>query len=48
MTKKDVVAKLLNTVDYFHTAAGKFEEYSLFYDDSVSTSIIEYKLSLKK
>lgn len=47
MTKKDVVAKLLNTVDYFHTASGKFEEYSLFYDDSVSTSIIEYKLSLK-
>ena len=47
MTKKDVVAKLLNTVDYFYTAAGKFKEYSLFYDDSDSTSIVEYKLSIK-
>lgn len=47
MTKEDVVARLLNTVDYFHTAAGKFKEYSLFYDDSASTSITEYKLSIK-
>lgn len=47
MTKEDVVGKLLNTVDYFQTAAGKFEKYSLAYDDSNSTSIVEYKLSIK-
>ncbi|MER2009761.1 MAG: hypothetical protein ABS939_20180, partial [Psychrobacillus sp.] len=45
MTKEDVVSKLLNTVDYFYTAAGKFEDYAVYYDDSVSKSVTEYKLS---
>ncbi|MER2118844.1 MAG: hypothetical protein ABS935_01170 [Solibacillus sp.] len=47
MTKEDVVSKLLNTVDYFYTAAGKFEDYAVYYDDSVSKSVTEYKLSIK-
>ncbi|MFJ7734030.1 hypothetical protein ACIQXF_19400 [Lysinibacillus sp. NPDC097231] len=46
MTKEDVVSKLLNTVDYFHTAAGKFKSHDVMYDDSVSTAVIEYKISL--
>lgn len=47
LTKEDVVQKLLNTVDYFHTAAGSFEEYVLFYDDSESTTMVEFELSIK-
>ncbi|AMO85356.1 hypothetical protein B857_03833 [Solibacillus isronensis B3W22] len=47
MSKEDVVSKLLNTVDYFYTATGKFEEYSINDDDSESKSVIEYKLSIK-
>ncbi|MBM7663585.1 hypothetical protein JOC25_000041 [Solibacillus kalamii] len=47
MTKEDVVSKLLNTVDYFYTATGKFEDYSIYYDDSDSKSVTEYKLSIK-
>lgn len=47
MTKEDVVRKLLNSVDYFHTATGKFEEHVTYYDDSVSTTIVEYTLSIK-
>ncbi|WP_298468212.1 hypothetical protein [uncultured Psychrobacillus sp.] len=47
MTKEEVFVKLLNTVDYFHTAAGKFETYDLYSDDSDSTTITEYKISIK-
>ncbi|BAK16733.1 outer membrane lipoprotein-sorting protein [Solibacillus silvestris StLB046] len=47
MTKEDVVTKLLNTVDYFYTATGKFEDYSIYNDDSDSKSVTEYKISIK-
>ncbi|MFD2679147.1 hypothetical protein [Bacillus seohaeanensis] len=47
MTKEEVVVKLLNTVDYFHTAVGKFEEYNTYYDGSDSTVNTEYKISTK-
>ena len=47
MTKEEVFVKLLNTVDYFYTAAGKFETYDVYSDDSDSTTTIEFKISLK-
>ena len=34
LTKEEVLTKLLNTVDYFHTAIGKFETYDVYYDNS--------------
>jgi hypothetical protein len=48
MTKEDVVLKMLNTVDYFHTAAGKFEYFQLYDDQSASIYTVEYKHSIKK
>ncbi|QQZ08497.1 hypothetical protein [Heyndrickxia vini] len=48
MTKEDVLNKLFNTVDYFESASGKFEEYDRFKDNSTSQVDVEYKISLKK
>ncbi|WP_141431091.1 hypothetical protein [Bacillus sp. 03113] len=48
MTKEDVLIKMLNTVDYFQTAAGEFELYDMYDDNSESRSKVEYKLSLKE
>ncbi len=47
MVKEDVLNKLLNTVDYFQSASGKFETYDKFYDNSTSKVKVEYKISLK-
>ena len=41
MTKKEILTKLLNTVDYFETAIGKFELLK-----SGKKSLVEYQLSL--
>lgn len=47
MEKEDVLIKLLNTVDYFQSASGKFETYDKYYDNSTSNANIDYKISLK-
>ncbi|MGY4795319.1 hypothetical protein ACVNNN_09960 [Lysinibacillus fusiformis] len=47
MTKEDVVSKLLNSIDYFHSAAGKFEEHIIFQDGSTRTLGVTYKVSTK-
>lgn len=47
MTKEEVFTKLLNTVDYFHTAEGKFEWFTRFNDLSTSTNTVEFKISVK-
>jgi hypothetical protein len=47
MSKEEVLLKLLNSVDYVETAAGKFEDYNLFYDGSSSKRSIEFKMSNK-
>ncbi|PLS14906.1 hypothetical protein CVD28_25640 [Bacillus sp. M6-12] len=47
MTKEQIQLKLLNSVDYFHTAAGKFETLYVHDDNSESTSVVEYKVSIK-
>lgn len=47
MSKEDILLKLLNSVDHFETAAGKFEDYDLFYDGSSSKRSVEYKMSNK-
>ncbi len=43
MTKEEILTKMLNTIDYFDTAKGSFEEYS---HDSKST--FEYELDMGK
>ncbi|MED1824270.1 outer membrane lipoprotein-sorting protein [Brevibacillus agri] len=43
MTKKEVLTKLLNTVDYFETAVGKFELLR-----KGKKSLVEYQLSLSE
>lgn len=48
MTKEDIAAKMLNTVDYFDTASGEFELHNVYYDDSESNEKVEYTLSLKE
>jgi outer membrane lipoprotein-sorting protein len=47
MTKEDVLTKLLNTVDNFDSASGKFEQFNKYKDNSTSKVIVEYKISLK-
>lgn len=47
MTKEDVVSKLLNSIDYFHSAAGKFNEYKIFQDGSTRAFGATYKISTK-
>lgn len=47
LTKEEVLTKLLNTVDYFHTAIGNFETYDVYYDHSTSKAVVEYKISNK-
>lgn len=48
MTKEDVVSKLLNSIDYFHSAVGKFEEHKISQDGSTRTLGVTYKVSTKK
>ena len=48
MTKEDVVSKLLNSIDYFHSAAGKFEEHRISQDGSTRTLGVTYKVSTKR
>jgi hypothetical protein len=47
MAKHDVLNNLLNTVDYFQSASGKFEKYDKYKDNSTSKVEVEYKISLK-
>jgi hypothetical protein len=47
MTKEQVFTKLLNTIDSFHTAVGKFEWFNRFNDLSTSTNIVEFKVIVK-
>ncbi|TYR74395.1 hypothetical protein FZC79_15035 [Rossellomorea vietnamensis] len=47
MTKEEILHKLFNSVDYFETAAGKFEVYERYYDGSSSKETVEYKMSNK-
>ncbi|WP_043933827.1 hypothetical protein [Bacillus sp. EB01] len=46
MEKEDVLNKLLNTVDNFQTASGKYEIFDRYYDESTSQRIVEFKTSL--
>jgi hypothetical protein len=45
MSKEDVLHKLLNTVDYFQNASGKFETFNIYYDNSISKGVSEYTIS---
>ena len=47
MTKEDVFLKMLNSVDNFDTAAGKFVNYDIYADESESKDITEFKVSIK-
>lgn len=47
MSKEEILTRLLNSVDYFDTAAGTFETFDSFYDDSMSKAKVEYKYSNK-
>jgi hypothetical protein len=47
MEKEDILNKLLNTVDYFQSASGKFKTYDKYYDNSTSKANVEYTISLK-
>ncbi|MEH7252446.1 hypothetical protein V7111_10020 [Neobacillus niacini] len=47
MAKEEVVTKLLNTVDYFHSVSGKFEQFDKYKDRSTSKIIVDYQISLK-
>ncbi|QWC23526.1 hypothetical protein KJK41_03955 [Bacillus haikouensis] len=48
MTRKEVLEKLLNTVDYFKTASGEFEFFTTYRDGSTSVTTTEFKLSNKR
>ncbi|XXM70798.1 hypothetical protein ACQ0QQ_13875 [Lysinibacillus sphaericus] len=48
MTKKEVLEKLLNTVDYFETASGELELFTTYGDGSTSVTTTEFKLSNKR
>ncbi|OOE12561.1 hypothetical protein [Fictibacillus arsenicus] len=43
MTKEEVLTKMINTIDYFETAKGSFEEYT---HNNMTT--VEYQLNMKK
>ncbi|WP_226537491.1 hypothetical protein [Fictibacillus halophilus] len=43
MTKEEVLTKMINTIDYFETAKGSFEEYTY---NNMRT--VEYQLNMKK
>ncbi|MGX2958803.1 hypothetical protein JNUCC23_06000 [Peribacillus sp. JNUCC 23] len=47
MSKEDILTRLLNSVDYFETAAGTFETFDSVYDGSISKIKVEYKYSNK-
>ncbi len=47
MTKEEILTKMLNTVDYFKTAKGKFKIHYGNSESSDSYSINDYELSLK-
>ncbi|WP_147535451.1 M56 family metallopeptidase [Bacillus marasmi] len=47
MSKEEVVFKLLNTVDYFHTAVGKFESRDQYNGESTGTVKFEFQISNK-
>ena len=48
MTKDEVTEKLLNSVDYFDTAAGSIELYKTYPDGRSITTITEFKVSTQK
>lgn len=48
MSKNEVFTKMLNSIDHFHTASGKFEIFTTYYDRSTSTSIEEFEISTKE
>jgi hypothetical protein len=48
MTRKEVLEKLLNTVDYFETASGEFELFTTYRDGRTSVTTTEFKLSNKR
>jgi outer membrane lipoprotein-sorting protein len=45
LTKEEVVAKLLNTVDNFDTAEGEFESFSIYPDGSTIVTTTEFIVS---
>lgn len=45
ISKEEILEILLNSVDYFETAAGTFETFDSFYDESISKTKVEYKYS---
>lgn len=46
-SKDDVLNRLLNSVDNFHSASGKFEFYNKYFDNSTTIEMVEYKISNK-
>lgn len=47
MKKEEVLTKLINSIDYFHTAVGKFDSHIVYPDHSETTTVVEYKISTK-
>lgn len=47
MSKEEILSKLLNSVDYFDTAAGTYETFDSFNDGSTSKTKVEFKYSNK-
>ncbi|WP_421378169.1 hypothetical protein ACOJQI_12300 [Bacillus salacetis] len=45
MTKEDVLHKIFNSVDYFDTASGQFENYYRYRDGTSTKWTVEYKIS---
>lgn len=47
LSKEDILTRLLNSVDYFETAAGTYETFDSYFDGSTSKTKVEYKYSKK-
>jgi outer membrane lipoprotein-sorting protein len=46
MTKVEILTKMINSIDYFETAKGKYQVHYSFYEDH-AFEIVEYSLSMK-
>ncbi|TXC86067.1 hypothetical protein FS935_18655 [Metabacillus litoralis] len=48
MSKNEIFTKMLNSIDHFHTAVGKYEIFTTYHDRSTSTTIEEFEISTKE
>ncbi|MDP4087196.1 MAG: M56 family metallopeptidase [Bacillota bacterium] len=47
VTKKDILTKMINTVDNFETAKGEFKTHTVYYDGKQDDMLVNYELSLR-